>query len=398
MNILFVSHLTLDFSNSSLYVDLINKIGEEHKITVVSDLIKSELVTSPNITLVDLNLNIFKFHSPYIKGILTLLADRLLKRKIKKLELSDFDLMIYPTPPIFYTKTLTYIKNKTTIKTLLMLKDIFPQNAVDEGYLKEKGLLYKYFRKKEKKLYRLSDFIGCMSKGNIDYVYENNPEIDKEKIILFPNTRKDLIHNNISKEPNVDLILKNIISENKVIFVFGGNLTIAQGIEFLTKAILENTNPNAYFIIVGSGTLLEYMKDQLNSSKNVSVLDRMSVSEFDYLMNYCDVGIISLADFYSIPNYPSRSLTYMRSGLPILAITDVVTDVKDIIEDNNFGIWCRSGDYDCFNKQVDLYVSNEELRKKHSKISRQFFLDNYEVEKSIDIIKSILNKNNHDVK
>jgi aspartate 1-decarboxylase len=54
-----------------------------------------------------------------------------------------------------------------------MLKDIFPQNAVDLGMIKTTGiksLLYKYFRRKEKGLYFISDRIGCMSQANVDYV------------------------------------------------------------------------------------------------------------------------------------------------------------------------------------------------------------------------------------
>ena len=82
-----------------------------------------------------------------------------------------------------------YVKKRDGAKSYLMLKDIFPQNAVDLGMLQTtglKGLLYKCFRKKEKKLYSLSDRIGCMSQANVDYILKHNPEIPKEKVEILP--------------------------------------------------------------------------------------------------------------------------------------------------------------------------------------------------------------------
>ena len=40
-----------------------------------------------------------------------------------------------------------------------------------------KGVLYRYFRKKEKRLYKISDRIGCMSQANVDYVLKHNSEV-----------------------------------------------------------------------------------------------------------------------------------------------------------------------------------------------------------------------------
>lgn len=71
-----------------------------------------------------------------------------------------------------------------------MLKDIFPQNAVDLGMFSKKSFLYRMFRSKEEKLYELSDFIGCMSPANCEYVLKHNPAIDAAKVEICPNSVK----------------------------------------------------------------------------------------------------------------------------------------------------------------------------------------------------------------
>ena len=70
-------------------------------------------------------------------------------------------------------------------KLIYFLKNIFPQNAIDLGMLSKNGwkkLIYNYFSFKRKKLYAISDYIGCMSKANCCYLMEHNTEIDCKKL------------------------------------------------------------------------------------------------------------------------------------------------------------------------------------------------------------------------
>ena len=96
-----------------------------------------------------------------------------------------FDLVIYSTPPITFCNAIEFVKKRDGAESYLLLKDIFPQNAVDIGIMSKSGIigiLYRFFRNKEKKLYRISDYIGCMSPANVEYIKKHNPEIDAEKI------------------------------------------------------------------------------------------------------------------------------------------------------------------------------------------------------------------------
>ena len=91
------------------------------------------------------------------KGISTLRIEGQFKRAIKKYFGGiKFDLVLYSTPPITFAKVVQYVKKRDGATSYLLLKDIFPQNAVDIGVLKKnglKGLLYRFFRRKEKRLY-----------------------------------------------------------------------------------------------------------------------------------------------------------------------------------------------------------------------------------------------------
>ena len=128
------------------------------------------------------------------KGIGQLFLESQFKFALKKyFQGVKFDLILYSTPPITFNNVIKYAKNVSGGKaiTYLLLKDIFPQNAIDLGMLSKdgiKGLLYKMFRKKEEELYRISDYIGCMSPANVKYVLEHNPSVNRSKVEVAPNS------------------------------------------------------------------------------------------------------------------------------------------------------------------------------------------------------------------
>jgi glycosyltransferase involved in cell wall biosynthesis len=189
------------------------------------------------------------------KGFGTLLLEYQFHHAIHKyFSHVKFDLILYSTPPITLTSVIRSIRKRDKARTYLLLKDIFPQNAVDIGMLHDKGLLYQFFRFKEKILYNYSDFIGCMSPANVRYLLAHNPSINPKKVEVNPNSIELSGHNLTVNERNI-LRNKCQMPVSQTIFVYGGNLGKPQGIDFLMEVIIDNAdNKNAFFLIVGSGT------------------------------------------------------------------------------------------------------------------------------------------------
>ena len=263
-----------------------------------------------------------------------------------------------------------------------MLKDIFPQNAVDIGLIKKESFIFKYFKKKEKLLYEVSDCIGCMSKGNMDYVLKNNSEILKEKVCYFPNTKKDTGSGKIN------------FNKEKLQFIYGGNMGLPQGVLSIVSAISYFKNDeDIEFIFVGKGTewnkISEYFRDQ----KNVKVLESLPREEYESLLSSCDAGFIFLDSRFTIPNYPSRTLAYLEKGIPIIAATDKNTDIKDLIVNNKVGLWSCSDDINSLIENIKVMKENKEKRRVFSKNARELFLKEFQVEKSVNLLHKYINNN-----
>lgn len=324
------------------------------------------------------------------KGISTVLLESQYIRAVKKYVSNvKFDLVMYSTPPVTFAKVVKYVKKRDGARSYLLLKDIFPQNAVDIGMMSKsgvKGVIYKYFRKKEKKLYAISDRIGCMSQANVDYVLAHNPEVDPGKVEICPNS-VEIVDMSVSAEQRREIREKYGIPQDKKVFVYGGNLGRPQGIPFLLDCLrAETENPEAYFLIVGDGT--EYSKLEAwfseASPANMKLLKKLPKEDYDGMVAACDVGMIFLDHRFTIPNFPSRLLSYMQAGLPVLACTDPNTDVGQVIVDGGFGWWCESCDVEAFAETVDkaLKADLSEMRDN----ARAFLNENYTVDRAYDVI------------
>ena len=122
---------------------------------------------------------------------------------------------------------------------------------------------------------------------------------------------------------------------DKKVFVYGGNLGKPQGIPFLIKCLESQKNNNqVYFLVVGDGTEYDELDDYYKKShqENFKLMKRLPKEDYDTLVAACDVGMLFLDYRFTIPNFPSRLLSYMQAKLPVLACTDLNTDVGSVIE------------------------------------------------------------------
>lgn len=365
MNILFLTLIDMcSIDEFGIYPDLMREfIRNGHRVCVVSP---SERRTGQHTRMIEGDCQILKVRIGNIqktniieKGISTILIEPQFKAAIKKYFSGiKFDLVMYSTPPITFADVVGYVKKRNGAKSYLLLKDIFPQNAVDMGMMTKTGpksVIYRFFRWKEERLYAASDYIGCMSDANVKFVLANNPQITAEKVEVCPNSIevRDL---SIDSEEKLELRRKYGIPEDRRVFVYGGNLGRPQGIPFLIDCLRAQLNhPDAFFLIVGSGTEFSKLQAFVDETKpaNIKLMKHLPKEDYDRLVAACDVGMIFLDHKFTIPNFPSRLLSYMQAKLPVLACTDPNTDVGQVITEGGFGWWNESNDVDAFCENVD---------------------------------------------
>jgi glycosyltransferase involved in cell wall biosynthesis len=373
-NILF---FTPDFPLNSpghIYFDFVESLLIENNSVIVFVPIERKFNEKSSI-LIYSNLKIIRYKflnfrgkvSFFEKGLAFLiypyyLIFTLLKNNI---HLSVIDLAVFVTLPITYHPLIKYIKNLSNRAFIyVMHKDMFPKSAVDLGYIKKDSLIYRIFRFFEVSLYKNADKIGVISEKNKVQILNNNKFLNQIKVEIFnnsiiPKNNFDVFSNTFWKNS----ILEQFgIPKNKVLFIYGGNISRAQNVDFIIECIKKiQSISGAFFIFIGSGNGFDKLRDFIyqNHPENIKIFNSLPKIEYDKLLSACDVGLVFLDYRFEIANIPSRILTHFDNFQPILAATDIFTDLKEIITINKIGYWCPSNSPEMFYLLINNIIQNK---------------------------------------
>lgn len=385
MNVLFICLEQINnICDRGLYTDFLREVvSNGHSLTVISAKEKRNRgvfngnYSDGGVSYLFVKTGTITKNAHFIsKGISIVLAGWQYLFAIKK-EAQKYDMVICTTPCITFERAMRYAKKKGNAKTVLLLKDLWPYDLVFNNVLTKTGwkrFIYKYLEGISTRLFDASDVIGCMTPRNKTFVEEvyNNGQ-DLKRVCVIPNSIEPLQYN-----PNADEI-KNMrskykISEDKTVFVYGGNLGVAQGTDFiidaLSNAALKYTN--AFFMIVGSGTDYVKIETAFKNIDNVLCMQALPHDEYERLVYACDVGLIFLNWNCHSPNSPSRVLQYLQASKPIICAVDDTTDVGTIAADNGIGLHCDSNDADAFVSCVGQLLSDK-VRIEMGQKARTFF-------------------------
>lgn len=393
-NILFLSLYTFSkLSDGYIAADLVKQfIDEGHNLTVIAP---REGAKGISIEEVEGFKNIRIGSGPIqktsaVKKVLNLKKlDSRARSFLGKHGECKFDLIVCMVSHCAFYKTVKFIKKRDGAFVYNMVKDIFPQNAVDMGMLKKDGIVYKWFKGRENKYYAISDVLGALSDSAIEALRRLNPKLIDKKIEVNPNSCV-LKNDKITKEQKAAILVKNKIPNDKTVFVYGGNLGKPQGIDFLLEIIKFNEvrKGNAYFVVVGDGTEYKKIEEYFvrEGAKNSKLMRRLDGRDFEDLCKASDVGLVFLSPVFTIPHYPSRVLSYMQARLPMLFALDRVSDAGAIAQKNDYGFTCINGELDKFFDFVSEFEGSRKKCEKMGENAYNYLGKNYTVKQSYDII------------
>lgn len=302
----------------------------------------------------------------------------------------QYDLILTSAPPVTFNKVIKWAMKKFKCPSYLMMKDIFPQNGLDIGMYTRLNPMYWYFKLQEKKLYNVCTKIGCMSNGNIKYMNEKNG-VSIDKLDLFPNTVKVRDKVKLTAKEREKIRSSYGFDKDDVIAIFGGNFGKPQGLEFLIDVIEEyQKNDKVKFLLVGTGTeqerIFNYIKN--NKLKNVVTLGYVPRDQYEKILSVCDIGLIFLDYRFTIPNFPSKTLSYFECGIPIMAAIDSHTDYGDMLDESKSGFHSIHGDLAGFKRKFNKLIKDNKLREEMGNNGRKYFEKNYNVENSVKILEN----------
>ena len=300
------------------------------------------------------------------------------------------DLIIYYSPTIFWGTLVKRLKKLFSCPSYLVLRDIFPQWALDAGVLR-RGMIYSYFKFKEKQNYEAADIIGVQSPANLHYFEENG--LDKQY-------RTELLYNWATPhEGNIQASMHRVRLElkGKVVFFYGGNIGVAQDMDNIIRLAKNLQNEkNVHFLLFVDGSEVSILRADIvsNGLINITIHDAVGQQEYLSMLSEFNVGLISLDRDLRTQNFPGKLLGYMYHSMPILASINPGNDLKEMLEDNNAGLVCINGEDDLLASYARRLLDDENLRRQLGLNARALLESTFSVSKAAKQILAHFNRKN----
>lgn len=273
-------------------------------------------------------------------------------RNLRKSPLAKerWDGVVWYSPSIFHGPLVSAIKKSSVCSSYLIIRDIFPEWAVDMG-LMGRGLPYHFFNAVARYQYSVADVIGVQTSGNRKYFRPWMAQPGKQLAVL---------QNWLDKPAKMRCsirVAETALAGRKV-FVYAGNMGVAQGMDILLDLAERLRNrPDIGFLFVGRGSDAARLKaaGQAKKLDNVLFVEEIDPDEIPDLYAQCDAGIVALDPRHKSHNIPGKFLTYMQSGLPVLANINEGNDLALMIRDECVGQVCET------NQVIELLQLTEKL-------------------------------------
>ena len=275
-------------------------------------------------------------------------------RNLRKSPLArqKWDGVVWYAPSIFHGPLASALKRASGCKGYLIIRDIFPEWAVDMG-LMGRGLPYRFFDAVARYQYSVADVIGVQTPGNLAY-FENWRQLPGRTLEVLQNWLGEP-----AKKPCAIRVDATLLAGRKV-FVYAGNMGVAQGMDRvldLAERMLHRADVG--FLFVGRGSDAARLKTtaQARGLSNVVFFDEIDPDEIPDLYAQCSVGIVALDPRHQSHNIPGKFLTYMQSGLPVLANVNAGNDLAALIRREQVGQVCESNDVEQLARMAETLLS-----------------------------------------
>jgi glycosyltransferase involved in cell wall biosynthesis len=248
-----------------------------------------------------------------------------------------WDGVVWYAPSIFHGPLAAALKTASACRGYLIIRDIFPEWAVDMG-LMGRGLPYRFFDAVARYQYRVADVIGVQTPGNRGYF---------DKWLRQPGRKLEVLQNWLGKPAQqlCSIRVDQTLIAGRKVFVYAGNMGVAQGMDILLDlAERLQSRDDVGFLFIGRGSDSQRLRDDARARGLLNVLfyDEIDPDEIPDLYAQCAVGLVALDARHKSHNIPGKFLTYIQSGLPVLANVNAGNDLADLIRTERVGQVCES--------------------------------------------------------
>jgi colanic acid biosynthesis glycosyl transferase WcaI len=310
------------------------------------------------------------------------------------LALPSHDVAIVYSPPLPLGLTAWGLKKLRGIPFILNVQDLFPQSIIDLGLLRNRWLI-RFFEAMERFVYQQANAITVHSEGNRQHIARKLGIEKAEKVRVIPNWVDTRF---IQPGPRVNWFREEYNLGNAFIVSFAGVLGYSQDLDIVLEAarILKDENPQSdiLFLIVGDGVERPRLKAKVHQMglDNVRFLPMQPREKYPAVLHASDIGLVTLHAEVRTPVVPSKILSIMAAGRPVVAAMNLDGDGPRLIAEARCGLCVPPEDPQALAEAVLKLYHDPSLRQELGRNGRRYAEEHLSLEACVGRYEELLQR------
>jgi colanic acid biosynthesis glycosyl transferase WcaI len=247
------------------------------------------------------------------------------------------ELLLVISPPLGLAITARLLGRFWRIPFVYDVMDLQPDAAADLGMLRQ-GAFLRTLYGLERFAYRHADLVSTLTEGMRQRII--GKAISPNKVALFP-SRSDHALLVLDAGAGGETFRRAHGLEGKFMVAHSGNMGVKQGLNvILGAAALSRERPDIVYLLVGDGAVRKELEARAASMglANVRFMPLLPREQFHELLAAADLCLITQQRSVADILFPSKTVTLMTAGCPILASVNSSSEVARIVHQSGAGI------------------------------------------------------------
>ena len=383
-------------SCSDILYEISHFLGKSHSVDVLTSCSSYQNIKSSN-KLTDIknisDINIYRIklltegRSFFIRVVN---ATKLSIFTIKRLLTKNYDIIVVTTVPPVLSGFISALMSKLLNKRMIYYcMDLNPEISLVLNDLK-KSFFYRFLLYLDTYSCRIANPVIVHSEDMLKTLRSRKGGKNFKIKILNNFATENTFDYNLNN--NKDYQEKKYFDIGCLKLIFAGNVGRFQDLENFLKAIkILPKDTKVQLLVMGEGSEKKYLEKKVyENNLNVIFLGYQPPHIAKSIISQADLGIVTLHDKMFKYAYPSKIMTYLQQGVPILSTIDSESEIVQDMLSFQYGFWCSKNNPISLSNLLIRLSGERSWKKKMNDNIEKIFHEKFSSKKILNNWKKIV--------
>jgi colanic acid biosynthesis glycosyl transferase WcaI len=292
------------------------------------------------------------------------------------------DLLFVVSPPLGLAAAAVVLSRLWRVPYVFHVADLQPDAALDLGMVKA-GRAARLLYAVERMAYRNAALVSTLTEAMRARIVAKG--IDGQKVTIFSDWADPEL---FALQPSIDAakLRRDLGVGEAFIVLHAGNMGVKQGLDVVVDAAERTRDiPAVKYVLVGDGAMRRHLEARTRRAElsNVLIAPLLSRDRFMALLATADVCLVTQQRTVADIVFPSKVLTLLAAGRPVIASVNADSEVARVITGSGSGEVVSPEDPGALVAAVERLRGQRETRERMGAAGRAYARRHWERERTL---------------